>query len=162
MSVDKLSRYFTQHFLKTIYDYEVHVKIGEDLDACGKLPSTFMLLDPGSHHPNVWHDISRMKTLNSNQRRRCQTLHICPANIDWVDRLINRYSNKGDLIYDPFGGIGTIPYRAIKLGRRGIMVELSPDYFKDALSYLNAADAEVNIPTLFDLEDIKGKGAKAA
>ncbi len=148
--VDVIAKMFTEYMKNNIYDYEVHVKIGEELDEKGVLPSTFMLLDPGSNHPNVWTDISRMKTLNSEQKRRNMTCHICPANIDWVDRIINRYSNKNDLVYDPFGGIGTIPYRALKLGRRGYSVELNPEYFKDSLKYLNAADNQVSMPTLFD------------
>jgi len=148
--VNVISKMFTDYMTSNIYDYEVHVKIGKQLDEKGVLPSTFMLLDPGSNHENVWTDISRMKTLNSEQKRRNMTCHICPANIDWVDRIINRYSNIDDLVYDPFGGIGTIPYRALKLGRKGYSCELNSEYFKDSLRYLNAADNEVVMPTLFD------------
>ncbi len=150
--IDKIGKLFTEHMLENIYNYESHVKIGKELDLKGVLPSTFMLLDPASHNENVWTDISRMKTLNSEQRRRCQNMHICPANIDWVDRIINRYSNKDDLVYDPFGGIMTIPYRALKLGRRGCGCELNPQYFKDGCKYLDMADREIKIPSLFDFE----------
>ena len=73
--------------------------------------------------------------------------------MDIVERLIERYSNKNDLIFDPFGGIGTVPYCAIKLGRRGLSTELNYDYWKDSLSYLCEAEMEVGAPTLFDLLD---------
>ena len=76
---DVLSRVFTKFSLDTIYDNEVHVKIGEDLDLKGKLPSTFMSIAPGSLHPQVWTDVNRMKTMNSNQSRRNVQLHVCLA-----------------------------------------------------------------------------------
>ena len=150
--VDVIGKMFEQWTLENLYDYEAHVRIGEHLDAKGVLPSTFMLLDPASHNQDVWHDVNRMLTLNSNQKQRNLTNHICPLQHDIVTRIIERYSNKGDVVYDPFGGIMTVPYNAVKLGRFGIGCELNPEYFKDGLSYMNAADREVKIPSLFDFE----------
>ena len=75
------------------------------------------------------------------------------STIDIVDRLINRFSNPGDLVLDPFGGLGTVPYRALHLGRRGRGVELNPGYYLDALKYLHAAEADRSMPSLFDLLD---------
>jgi DNA modification methylase len=150
--VDVIGKMFEQWTLENLYDYEAHVHIGEHLDAKGVLPSTFMLLDPASHNQDVWHDVNRMLTLNSNQRQRNMTNHICPLQHDIVTRIIERYSNKGDVVYDPFGGLMTVPYNAVKLGRFGIGCELNPEYFKDGLSYLNAADREIKIPSLFDFE----------
>ena len=85
---DVLSRLFTRFTIDTVYDYETHVRIGENLELKGKLPSTFMCIAPGSIHPQVWTDINRMKTMNSNQSRRNVQLHICPLQIDIVDRII--------------------------------------------------------------------------
>jgi len=70
-------------------------------------------LAPGSHHPDVWHDVNRMRTLNTEQSRRAQTMHVCPLQFDIVDRLITRYSNPTELVYDPFGGLFTTPLRAL-------------------------------------------------
>jgi DNA modification methylase len=53
-------------------------------------------------------------------------MHLCPIQFDIVDRAINQWTNEGDLVFDPFAGIGTVPYRAVKLRRRGYGVELSP------------------------------------
>ena len=78
-------------------------------------------------------------------------MHVCPLQIDIVDRIITRYSNKGDTVFDPFGGIMTVPTRAVKLGRKGIATELNFNYFKDGCGYLEAAEAEMDAPTLFDL-----------
>lgn len=76
---DELASLFTKYSLEQVYDYEFHVRIGEELDARGALPSTFMSLAPGSHHPDVWHDVTRMLTLNSEQSRRAVEKHVCLA-----------------------------------------------------------------------------------
>ena len=148
---EDLSRAFTRQTLQQVYDYESHVKIGEDLDAKGSLPATFMSLAPGSWHPEVWHDVNRMLTLNTEQSRRAQQMHVCPLQFDIVDRLIERYSNPGDLVYDPFGGLFTVPVRALRAGRRGRAVELNHGYFLDGVKYLQAEENRAALPTLFDL-----------
>lgn len=143
---------FNDFSMANVYDYEWHVKIGEELLARGALPSTFMSLAPGSHHPDVWHDINRMRTLNGDQTNRAVEKHVCPLQFDIVDRLIERYSVKGERVYDPFCGLGTVPVRAIQLGRTGGGSELSASYFKDQVHYLRAAEREFSMPTLFDFE----------
>ncbi|MBB5737172.1 DNA modification methylase [Xanthomonas arboricola] len=146
---DKLAKLFAEYSLREVYDYETHVRIGEELEARGALPSTFMSLAPGSHDPDVWHDVNRMLTLNGEQTRRGLENHICPLQFDIVDRLIQRFSNAGELVFDPFGGLFTVPYRALKLGRRGRAAELSTAYFMDGVKYLQAAEREMAMPDLF-------------
>ncbi|WP_208409907.1 DNA methyltransferase [Xanthomonas arboricola] len=133
---DKLAKLFTEYSLREVYDYETQVRIGEQREARGVLPSTFMSLAPGSHDPDVWHDVNRMLTLNGEQTRRGLENHICPLQFDIVDRLIQRFSNTGELVFDPFGGLFTVPYRALKLGRQGRTAELSTAYFMDGVKYL--------------------------
>jgi DNA modification methylase len=147
---DKLASLFTKETLRKIYDYEAHIKIGETLDMRGALPTMFMALAPGSHADYCWHDINRMITLNSSQSRRGQNNHICPLQFDIVDRIITRYTNKGETVFDPFAGLFTVPYRAVLLGRRGIGCELSAEYFADAIKYLRAAEQKIKTPSLFD------------
>ena len=77
-------------------------------------------------------------------------MHVCPLQLDIVERIVNRYSNPGELVYDPFGGLGTVPVTAIRMGRRGGMCELNPDYYRDAIGYLQEADFKQDMPTLFD------------
>lgn len=146
----QLASLYTKYSLENVYDYEFHVKIGEELQASGALPSTFMSLAPGSHHPDVWHDVTRMLTLNGEQARRAVEKHVCPLQFDIVDRLIERYSNRDEFVYDPFCGLGTVPYRAILKGRRGGGSELNPTYFVDSAHYLRAAEREYSMPSLFD------------
>lgn len=149
---EQLSHIFTQHTLREVYDYEAHVRIGETLDARGALPATFMTLAPGSWSTDVWHDINRMLTLNTTQSQRNQQMHVCPLQFDIVDRLINRYSAPDELIYDPFAGLMTVPVRALKAGRRGRGVELNAGYYFDGVKYLQAAERDRSMPSLFDLE----------
>lgn len=150
--VDSLQAAYRKYSRGTIYSYEEHVKLAKKLDAEGKLPATFMVVAPGSwNNLEVWDDINRMKTLNTNQSRRRQQMHVCPLQLDIVERIINRYSNKDDLVLDPFGGLMTVPMMAVKMGRRGYGIELNPDYFRDGVGYLQAAEEEREMPTLFDL-----------
>lgn len=154
---DILASLFTERTVQSIYDYDEHVKIGEVLERDNRLPSTFMSIAPGSHHDEVWHDVSRMHTLNADQSRRNVEKHICPLQFDIVDRIITRYSNTGDVIFDPFGGLMTVPCRAVKLGRYGKGCELNPQYFSDGVRYLQQMEREVSSPTLFDmLEEHEG------
>lgn len=151
---DQLAKIYTMHSLQEIYDHEAHVRIGEELDGRGALPSTFMSLAPGSHADHVWHDVNRMLTLNGEQTKRGLENHICPLQFDIVDRLIRRYSNEGDLVFDPFGGLFTVPYRALHLGRKGRATELSSSYFMDGVKYLQAAEQKMSMPTLFDVTEL--------
>ena len=77
-------------------------------------------------------------------------MHVCPLQLDIVERIINRYSNPGEVIFDPFGGLMTVPMTAVKMNRRGYGIELNLDYFRDGVGYLQAAENEVDEPTLFD------------
>lgn len=74
----------------------------------------------------------------------------CPLQIDIVERLIERYSNKGEVVFDPFGGIQTVPYCAVRMGRKGLSTELNYEYWRDGITYLKEAELEVTAPTLFD------------
>lgn len=149
----KLAKMFTDYSLQNVYDYEFHVKIGEELLDRQALPSTFMSLAPGSHCPDVWHDVNRMRTLNGDQTNRAVEKHVCPLQFDIVDRLIERYSTKGERIYDPFCGLGTVPYRAILKGRTGGGSELSAAYFMDQVHYLKSAERQASMPSLFSMEE---------
>ena len=155
-SVENLQAVYRKYSREHIYSYEEHVELAKKLDEKGKLPAIFMVVAPGSwNQSEVWDDINRMKTLNTNQSRKGVEMHVCPLQIDIVERIINRYSNEGDLVYDPFGGLGTVPMVAIQKGRKGYMAELNPDYFRDACGYLENAERDKTAPTLFDFFNIK-------
>jgi hypothetical protein len=79
----------------------------------------------------------------------------CPLQFDIVDRLIIQLSMEGETVFDPFGGLMTVPYCALKLKRRGLGVELNPGYFRDGVAYLQAAEREMAVPTLFALMGVE-------
>ena len=114
-----------------------------------------MVVAPGSWTDQVWDDINRMRTLNTTQSQRRAQMHVCPLQLDIVERLIWRYSNEGDLVFDPFAGLFTVPKVALDMGRRGMGTELNVDYFRDGVGYLQAAEAQAAAPTLFDLLDME-------
>lgn len=157
ISVDNLQAVYRKYSRENVYDYKEHVELAKSLDKDGKLPATFMVVAPGSWNDlEVWDDINRMRTLNTNQARRKLQKHVCPLQIDIVERIINRYSNEGDLVLDPFGGLMTVPVTAVKMKRKGYGIELNSDCFRDGVGYLKDAEDELETPTLFDFIGIGG------
>lgn len=150
ISVDNLQAVYREFSRDTVYSYEEHVQLAKELDKEDKLPATFMVVAPGSWTWEVWDDINRMRTLNTTQSRRRAQMHVCPLQLDIVERIINRYSNPRDMVLDPFGGLMTVPMSAVKMGRSGYGIELNPDYFRDGVGYLQTAEEEMEAPTLFD------------
>lgn len=148
---DELARVFSKLSASRIYDHEAHVRIGEDLERKGLLPSEWMAIAPGATAEHTWHDVNRMRTLNTMQAQKGREKHICPLQFDIVDRLIERFSNEGELIFDPFGGLMTVPYRALLKKRKGAATELSAAYFLDGVHYLQMAEEKMATPQLFDL-----------
>ena len=142
--IKNLQKVYRKYSRENIYNYEEHVKLAEQLDKEGRLPAIFMVVAPGS-----WNN-------NTQQSRRRKQMHVCPLQIDIVERIINRYSNKGDLVLDPFGGLMTVPMTAVKMKRRGYGIELNEDYFRDGVGYLQQAEEERETPTLFDYLGIDG------
>ncbi|NSZ47968.1 DNA methylase N-4 [Agrobacterium vitis] len=147
----QIFKLWKRYSLESVYDFEHHVKIAEHLEERGMLPSTFMLLPPHSSHDDVWTDITRMLSMNTLQAQAGKEMHLCPLQFDIVDRAIGQYTEPGETVFDPFGGLMTVPYRAIKLGRKGIATELSPAYFLDGCKYVEAAARDMAMPNLFDL-----------
>ncbi len=156
---DEIYQLFKKHSLEELYNYEHHVRVAQILEDAGKLPSAFMLLQPQSWSEDVWSDITRMLTLNGAQSAKGKEMHLCPMQFDIADRAITQWSNRGEEVYDPFGGLMTVPYRALKLGRRGRGCELSPQYFLDGVSYCQAMEREISMPSLFDTLEPQVAGA---
>ena len=157
MDISKLQKMYREYSKQNTYDYTEHVDMAKKLDKDGKLSKTFMVIAPSSWNIDVWDDVNRMRTLNTTQSQKRQTMHVCPLQLDIVERIINRYSNEGDTVYDPFGGLMTVPKEAVRMGRYGIGCELNADYFKDGIEYLQAEEDKKDMPTLFDfMEDADG------
>ena len=154
--VDNLQAVYRKYSRESVYSYEEHVALAKRLDENGKLPASFMVVAPGSWNMDVWDDINRMRTLNTSQSRKRAQMHVCPLQLDIVERLINRYSNPGDVVLDPFGGLMTVPLVAVQKERFGIGIELSADYFRDGVGYLQTAEMQRGEPTLFDFIEQEG------
>lgn len=89
----------------------------------------------------VWMDINQSNTLQKKSARaEKDEKHICPLQLDVIQRCIELWSNPGDIVFDPFAGIGSVPYMALKLGRRGLGIELKESYYNQAV--LNCQNAE--------------------
>lgn len=96
----------------------------------------------------VWFDIDQSKTLNKLPARDDKDLkHMCPLQLDVIERCIHLWSQKGDLVFSPFTGIGSEGYMAVKMGRKFIGTELKPSYYE--LACLNIEDAKKEQGGLF-------------
>lgn len=143
----------------TVYDHEGHVALMEAAEARWALPTDFALMPVQSWHPEVWTDVARMYGANTMQSAKGREQHLCPLPFDIVDRAIRNWSNPGETVYDPFGGLMTVPLRAVKHGRRGAASELNPDYFRDGVSLLREQDAGRATGDLFSLLADMGEAA---
>lgn len=103
----------------------------------------------------VWLDIRETNTLNTTVARdAADERHICPLQLDFIERCVRLWSNRGETVLSPFAGIGSEGVVAVELGRRFVGCELKPSYWRTAVDNLRAAEAETNAATLF--EDARG------
>jgi len=99
----------------------------------------------------IWMGINETDTLQYNPARAADDeKHICPLQLGTIERCIKLYSNPGELVLDPFAGIGSTGYVALQLGRKTICIELKESYFNEMLKNLQQAEVEAATPTLFD------------
>jgi hypothetical protein len=132
-----------------IYRYEFHVAVGETLAFHGRLPSDFTLLPAHSLDPEVWTDVMQARGMNTLQAQANQEKHLCPLPFDIVERAIRQHSMPGETVLDPFGGLMTVPYLAVKMDRMGIGVELNAGYFADGCRYVQSMAEGKAVPGLF-------------
>lgn len=102
----------------------------------------------------VWTGIREFNTLNAAAGRDdADERHICPLQLDLIERCIRLWSNEGETVLSPFAGIGSEGYEAIKLRRQFVGCELKPSYWRTAADNLARAEAERDLPSLFDEVD---------
>lgn len=91
----------------------------------------------------VWMDIQQTKVLNRESARdAADEKHICPLQLDVIERCIGLWSNPGEVVFSPFMGIGSEGYQAVNFGRKFVGTELKESYFKQAVAYLKRSEAE--------------------
>lgn len=162
MNMEEIKRWWTQYSLAGGYSHEEHVALAKALEKRGKLPSSFMLFPPISRNKDIWTDIARMRTLNTEQSRRAEEKHVCPLQLDLIRRLIGRYTEPGELVMDPFNGIGSVTYQALKEGRKAYGIELNAEYWRFSVGFCEQVESEQKVPTLFDFADLTAKATEVA
>ena len=86
----------------------------------------------------VWFDIRRTNVLNCKIARENEDeKHICPLQLDVIERAIELWTNPDDIVFTPFLGIGSEAYQALKMGRRAVGIELKESYFNQAVANCN-------------------------
>ena len=98
----------------------------------------------------VWMDINQSNTLNAAAGRSAEDeKHICPLQLDIIERAVRLWTNEGDTVLTPFLGIGSEVYESILCGRKGIGFELKDSYFNEAVKNVKRAEQKMRQPSLF-------------
>lgn len=136
------------------YSYAAHVAYLEDLDRKVLLGRAHGQPIP-TDSPWVWWNISRIDVLNGRVAKEAEDeKHICPLQLDLIERCITRWSNPDDVVLDYFAGIGSVPYVALQQGRRGVGIELKRSYYELARTFLSDLEYQQAQPTLFDMLEV--------
>jgi DNA modification methylase len=95
----------------------------------------------------IWYGIRESDTLNAAEgREEKDERHICPLQLGTIERVIRLWSNPGETVLSPFAGIGSEVYQAVKLGRKGIGIELKPSYYTAAVRNVRRAESAQVLP----------------
>jgi hypothetical protein len=124
---DQVYQRFRGFSYATIYDHEHHVGLTESMEQRWALPDRFRAA--AARRAGIPTCGPMLRGCSAPTRCRAakgREQHLCPLPFDIVDRAIAGWSNPGELVFDPFGGLMTVPLRAVKLGRRGCATELNP------------------------------------
>ena len=102
----------------------------------------------------AWFDVRETNTLNTAVARdSADERHICPLQLDLIERVLRLWSNRGELVLSPFGGIGSEGVVSIQQGRRFVGCELKPSYWRTAVANLRRAENDARAGTLFEVAD---------
>ena len=102
----------------------------------------------------IWSDVRETETLQQSRvQKGDDEKHICPLQLDTIERCLKLKSNPGELILDPFAGLGSTGYQALRFGRRFVGCELKPSYWELAVRNLREAEAKSHAPSLFDFAE---------
>lgn len=124
-----------------IPDYIVTMrKPGDNPERISHTHETFPVDVWQNYASPVWMDIRQSDTLQKKSAREDKDeRHICPLQLEVIQRCVELWTNPGDIVLDPFTGIGSVPYVAVTMGRRGIGIELKDSYYKQAKNNLEIA-----------------------
>lgn len=131
--------------IKHFKSLQIAEELGGDETQVIDLPLWQRLASP------VWFDIRRTDVLNSRFKSENDEKHICPLQLEVIRRVITLWSNPGEVVFSPFGGIGSEPYTALELKRKAIAVELKPEYFDVMVQFCASVTADDQV-SLFHQE----------
>ena len=140
-----------------IPDYLVTMrKPGENPERVTKDPDEFPVSLWQNYASPVWMDINPSETLQrESAREERDERHIAPLQLEVIRRGIKLWTNPGDLVLDPFMGIGSTGVVAIEEGRRALGIELKQSYFNQAVENLRRAVFQSKQPDLFSMAGIE-------
>jgi len=128
--------------------------VGEEPPADGSSPERYSIEVWQRYASPVWFDINQSNTLQkASARENADEKHICPLQLDVIERAVQMWTNPGDLVLSPFMGIGSEGFVSIKQGRRFVGAELKGSYYKQAVLNLERAEREKAQPNMFDMFD---------
>lgn len=136
-----------------IADYIITLrKPGENKERISHTNETFPVEKWQQYASPVWMDINQSNTLNRKSARdERDEKHICPLQLDVIERCIELWTNEGDTVFTPFLGIGSEAYQALKMNRNAVGIELKESYFEQAVKNCeNALTSPVQL-SLFDV-----------
>lgn len=137
-------------------------KLGDNPEPITHTEQTFPLPAWQKYADPVWMDICQTNTLNNKSVREYEDeKHVCPLQLEVIDRCLELWTNEGDIVLSPFAGIGSEGYAAIQKGRRFIGFELKRSYYEQACDYIKQAEtaARPDQVTLFRFESGKTEQA---
>lgn len=137
-----------------IPDYLVTMrKPGENLERVTNTNESFPVQVWQRYASPVWMDINPSNTLNKEGAREDDDeRHICPLQLEVIERGIRLWTNEGDTVFSPYSGIGSEGYQALKMGRKFIGCELKESYWKEACANLAAIEQVGNEGLFFNQE----------
>lgn len=118
-----------------IADYVVTMrKPGENPERVTKTNESFPVDKWQNYASPVWMDINQSDTLQKQSaREQADEKHICPLQLEVIERCLELWTNPDDIVLSPFAGIGSEIYKALEMGRRGIGIELKESYYNQAV-----------------------------
>jgi len=144
-------------------DYVVSFrKPGENSAPISHTPEQFSVNVWQQYASPFWMDINQSNTLQRKSARDDKDeKHICPLQLDVIERCINLWTNPGDIVLDPFVGIGSVVYQALYMHRRGVGIELKQSYYEQAAKNCTTADSMSEKNTEYDIVSLSDPRAKS-
>lgn len=125
-------------------------KDGENSERIEHTNESFPVSKWQNYASPVWMDINQSNTLQKESaREQKDEKHICPLQLDVIERCIELWTNPDDIVFTPFAGIGSEVYQALKMGRRGLGIELKESYYNQAVANCKGVEGMAKMKKLF-------------